>query len=267
MRSGASPKGRAGGLLPDAWRIQLPVFEGPLDLLLHLVRVNEVEITEIPVVLICDQFHDYLALMEELDLDIAADYVYEAAQLIFIKSRMLLPRPRRGAEESEDPRENLVQRLLEYQQIKDAAQSMAEIHELRRGIWVRPPEKVEEEEEEEESLDLGDVSLFDLLGAFRKVLDRYDREHPPPLVLEGEEYSVRGQFQRILESLDGDRPLDLLQDLRGRSCRAEAVSAFLAVLELARLRLVRLHQTGEGELLLYRTERELRIEELEAIES
>lgn len=267
MSSSTGPGTRArssGSLLPESWRVNLPVFEGPLDLLLHLVRVNDVEITDIPVSRVCDQFHDYLALMEELDLDIAAEYVYEAAQLIYIKSRMLLPRPRHDAEEVEDPRETLVQRLLEYQRIREAAQSMAEIHELRRGIWSRPAQPIAGEEE---SLDLGDLSLFDLLGAFRTVLDRYDRENPPPLVLEGEVYSVRGQLDRILGEIGGGRPLDLLADLRLRSCRSEAISAFLAVLELARLRLVRLHQTAGGEILLYRTERELDAGELEAIQS
>ena len=104
------------GLLPEAWSIKLPSFEGPLDLLLHLVRIDEVEISEIPVALICDQYHAYLELMEELDLDIAGDYIYEAALLIQLKARMLLPRPKveEGEEPEDDPREELVRRLLEY---------------------------------------------------------------------------------------------------------------------------------------------------------
>ena len=95
------------GVLPESWRVHLPIFEGPLDLLLHLVKVNQVEITDIPVALICDQFHEYLRLMEELDLDVAGEYIYEAAQLIQLKSRMLLPRPRSedgGRCREDDPR-------------------------------------------------------------------------------------------------------------------------------------------------------------------
>ena len=107
-------------LLPESWRVQLPVFEGPLDLLLHLVRINEVDIKDIPVAKICDQFHEYLRLMEELDLDIAAEYIYEAALLIQLKSKLLLPRPKRadGTEIEEDPRQELVTRLLEYRIVR-----------------------------------------------------------------------------------------------------------------------------------------------------
>jgi segregation and condensation protein A len=251
-------------VLPKEWRVQLPVFEGPLDLLLHLVRINEVEITDIPVALVCDQFHEYLSLMEELNLDIAADYVYEAALLIHLKSKMLLPRPRTEDGAEEDPREDLVARLLEYQRLKEAAQSLAEIHSVRRGVLVRPPERIDGSEEE--GIDLGEVSLFDLLGAFRRVLDRYDLEHPPPLLVRGESFSIRGQFDRFLAALERRRkPLDLLADLRSLSCRGEAVAAFLALLELVRLSLVRLHQTEAGEILLYRTDRQVELHELEEL--
>ncbi len=257
------------GHLPDAWRVRLPVFEGPLDLLLHLVRINQVEITDIPVAVICDQFHEYLALMEELNLDVAAEYVYEAALLIYLKSKMLLPRPAAGgAGPEEDPRQELVERLLAYRRIKGAAQSLAELHGVRLGVWGGPARRLpgsEEAEEAEEEIDFGEVSLFDLLGALKGVLERYDREHPDPLHLRRESFGVRPQFERLLAALVSGRPVDLLADLRGRSCRAEAVAAFLAVLELARLRLVRLEQTASGELLLYRTTRQLAAHELEAI--
>lgn len=253
-------------LLPAAWRVDLPVFDGPLDLLLHLVKINEVEIVDIPVARVCDQFHEYLALMEELSLDVAGEFVYEAALLIHLKSRMLLPRPEQPASEElrEDPREELVQRLLEYRRIKEAAQSLGEIESVRRGIWrrsVSPPDLPREEVE----LDLGDVSLYDLLGALRSALARFEKEHPPPFHMARETYSVRDQVHRLLRVLDAARPFDFLHDLRARSGRAEAIAAFLALLELARLHLVRVHQTQAGDLLLYRTTREARNEELEAL--
>ena len=94
--------------LPESWRVDLPVFQGPLDLLLHLIKVNEVDIGDIPVALICDQFHEYLHLMEELNLDVAGEYIYEAAMLIHLKSKLLLPRPGDEDESGEDPREELV---------------------------------------------------------------------------------------------------------------------------------------------------------------
>ena len=256
-----------GKLLPESWRVQLPVFEGPLDLLLHLIRINQVEITDIPVATICDQFHEYLALMEELDLDVAAEYVYEAALLIQIKSRMLLPRPKRedGTPIEEDPREELVQRLLEYRRIKEAAQNLAEVDRIRQGVWSRDSRAWRPEGEETE-IAMEEVSLFDLLSAFRQVLDRFDREHPEPVQLPGESYPVRNQFDRLLAALEPGRPYDLIDDLRRRSCRAEAISAFLAVLELARLSLVRIHQSPGGAIALYRTTRELDALELEKIQ-
>jgi segregation and condensation protein A len=246
------------GLLPESWRVHLPIVDGPLDLLLHLVKINEVEITEIPVAKVCDQFHEYLMLMEELNLDVAGEYIYEAALLIHLKSRMLLPRQKTvDGEEQEDPRQELVERLLEYQRLKEAAQSLGEVDSVRGAIWTRQPGELDLGEPEEEELDFGEVSLFDLLGALKKALDRYEREHPPAIRLRGEEYSVRGQFDRLLSILNAARPFDLMEDLRSRSCRPEAVAAFLAVLELARLSLVQVHQTEGGDILLYRTTREM----------
>jgi segregation and condensation protein A len=257
----------SGSLLPESWRVQLPVFEGPLDLLLHLIRINKVEITDIPVLTICDQFHAYLGLMEELNLDIAAEYIYEAALLIHLKSKLLLPRPAKAVgEPEEDPRQELVERLLEYRRMKEVAQSFAEVDRLRMGIWTRKPQPLPQaEEEEEQAIDMGEVSLFDLLSALRQALVRYDKEHPPPLQLSGEAFSVRGQFDRLLSHLDAGHPYDLIADLRGLSCRAEAIATFLAVLELARLNLIRVHQTEAGDVLLYRTTRELSDEDWEGI--
>jgi segregation and condensation protein A len=259
----------AAALLPEAWQVHLPIFDGPLDLLLHLIKLNRVEITDIPVATICDQFHAYMQLMEELNLDVAGEYIYEAAVLIHIKSKMLLPRtPRAEGEPEEDPRQELVDRLLEYRRLKEIAQSFAEVDRTRMGIWTRRPQPLPTlPEDEEATIDLGEVSLFDLLGALKTALVRYDREHPPPLQLSLEEFSVRGQFDRLMSILDAGHPYDLIADLRGLSCRAEAIATFLAVLELARLNLVRVHQTESGDVLLYRTTRELGDLDREAIGS
>lgn len=256
-------------LLPEAWHVHLPIFDGPLDLLLHLIKLNRVEITDIPVATICDQFHAYMQLMEELNLDVAGEYIYEAAVLIHIKSKMLLPRaPRAEGEPEEDPRQELVDRLLEYRRLKEIAQSFAEVDRTRMGIWTRRPQPLPTlPEEEEATIDLGEVSLFDLLGALKTALVRYDREHPPPLQLSLETYSVRGMFDRLMRLLDAGHPYDLIADLRSLSCRAEAIATFLAVLELARLNLIRVHQTEIGDVLLYRTTRELGDLDREAIGS
>jgi segregation and condensation protein A len=266
---GVGEEESAEGPLPAAWRVHLPIFEGPLDLLLHLIKLNRVDITDIPVATICDQFHAYLGLMEELNLDIAGEYIYEAALLIHIKSKMLLPQPAgKEGEPEDDPRQELVERLLEYRRLKEMAQSLAEVDRLRLGIWTRRPQPLPAApEDEEQQVDLGEVSLFDLMGAFKAALVRYEKEHPPPLQLSLEAYSVRGQFDRLLGILDAGRPFDLIADLKDRTCRAEAIAVFLAVLELARLNLVRIHQTEAGDILLYRTTRELGDADREALGS
>ena len=255
--------------LPDSWEVRLPVFEGPLDLLLHLIKINEVEITDIPVLLVCEQFHEYLRRMEELNLDIAGDYIFMAAYLIHLKSKLLLPRsPRRAdGEPEEDPRQDLVERLLEYRRIKDAAQTLAEVDSVRRGMWTRSTDELAQIAKEQASaVELGELSLFDLLRTFKGVLERFDREHPEPLHLRGESFSVRSQLERLLRALRAGRPYDLVDDLRTLTCRAEAIAAFLAVLEMAKLNLVRLHQTRDGSILLHRTTRELDVRELETVQ-
>lgn len=270
----ARPLPLATGGLPESWRVRLPDFEGPLDLLLHLVKVNEVEITDIPVAVVCDQFHEYLALMEVLNLDIAAEYIYMAAYLIHLKSKMLLPKPRdlAGTVVDEDPREDLVARLLEYRRLKEAAQTLAEVDSVRRGMWPRQSDELRQiAKDEDEAVDFGELSLYDLLRTFKKVLDRYEREHPEPLRLSGETFSVRDQIERLLGRLAKGRPVDFFDDLRGLSGRREAIAAFLAILEMAKLGWLRLQKIGkddgEPSILIYRTEREVAAAELEAIQS
>lgn len=259
-------------LLPETWRVHLPVFEGPLDLLLHLIKIDEVEITDIPVARICDQFHEYLNHMEELSLDIAGDYIFMAAYLIHLKSKMLLPRPKTldGEVIDEDPREDLVARLIEYRRLKDAAMSLAEVDSVRRGMWQRRGGDLRAlaaaDDAEGAAIDIGEISLFDLLASLRVVMDRFSREHPEPLHLIGETFSVRDQLDRLLDRLDPGRPYDLLDDMRTLSGRREMIAAFLAVLEMARMNLVRIHQTVAGAVLLYRTTRDVGLAELEAIQ-
>ena len=257
------------GTLPDSWQVRLPTFEGPLDLLLELIRLHKVEIVDIPVAPICDQFHEYLHLMEILDLDIAGDYIYMASYLIHLKSKLLLPKPKTvtGEEIDEDPRQDLVERLLEYRKLKEAAQSLAEVDSQRRGMWPRQSDDLRRiTANDEPEMDLSELSLFDLLKTFRTVLDRFERENPEPLRLTGETYSVRDQVQRLLAALALDRPTNLFDDLSSLSGRREAIAAFLAVLEMARMQLLRLHQAKDA-VLMYRTQRELQLAELETVQA
>ncbi len=229
--------------------IAIAAFAGPFDLLLHLIRVNEVSITDIPIADITEQYTAYLDTMREFDLDIASEYVAMAAELIYIKSRMLLPRPPGAVEES--PLEDLARRLAEYERYKNAAENLHEIDALRAGLWSRPP-TAPPPSPDGETLE---VSLFDLIGAFREVTERYRLAHPPALEIRHQRFSVRDKMEELLERLDEKRTLPLLDFLGAMQYRAEAVTAFLATLELVRLGVARAFQrTAFGEIHVTRTD-------------
>lgn len=229
--------------------VAIAAFSGPLDLLLHLIRVNEVSITDIPIAQITKQYTAYLDAMRELDLDVASEYVALAAELIYIKSRMLLPRPL-GAPE-EDPRQELARRLLEYERFKRAAESFHEIDSLRAGLWPRPATELRKSPDAETL----EVSLFDLIDAFRKATERYRLAHPPALEIRHMRFSVKEKMEELVKRLEESGTLPLLEFLGAMRFRAEAVTAFLAALELNRLGVVRLFQvTAFGEIHASRTE-------------
>ncbi|HEX9688926.1 MAG TPA: segregation/condensation protein A [Thermoanaerobaculia bacterium] len=229
--------------------ISIPAFSGPFDLLLHLIRVNEVSITDIPIAEITEQYTAYLDTMRELDLDVASEYIGMAAELIYIKSRMLLPRA--PGEPEESPLEDLQRRLLEYQRYKEAAETLHEVDALRAGLWPRPP-IAPPASPEGETLE---VSLFDLIGAFREVTERYRLAHPAALEIRHQRFSVREKMEQLLARLDERRTLPLLEFLGEMAFRAEAVTAFLAFLELIRLGVARAFQKAAfGEIHVTRTD-------------
>ncbi|MBC8645572.1 MAG: segregation/condensation protein A [Thermoanaerobaculia bacterium] len=236
----------SGSALPP---VELEAFSGPLDLLLHLIRVNEVSITDIPIARITEQYAVYLDAMRELDLDVASEYVLLAAELIYIKSRMLLPRAP-GAPE-EDPRSDLIRRLQEYEQFKKTAETFHEIDTLRAGLWPRPETPVPPSPDGETL----EVSLFDLIEAFRQVSERYRLAHPPAMEIRHLRFSVSDKIREILARLEEAGTLPLLEFLGELRYRAEAVTAFLALLELVRLGVVRVFQASAfGEIHASRTE-------------
>jgi segregation and condensation protein A len=218
--------------------VAIPAFSGPLDLLLHLIRINEVSITDIPIFEITEQYTDYLDAMRELDLDVAAEYVAMAAELIYIKSKMLLPRA--PGEPEVDPRADLAQRLLEYEKFKRSAETLHAIDTLRGGLWPRPETELPRGDGSEETLE---VSLFDLIESFRTVTQNYRLAHPPALAIHHLRFSVRDKMLELLARLDKQRTMPLLEFLGRMRYRAEAVTAFLACLELIRLGVVRAFQT------------------------
>ncbi|HEY3172447.1 MAG TPA: segregation/condensation protein A [Thermoanaerobaculia bacterium] len=229
--------------------IAISAFAGPFDLLLHLIRVNQVSITDIPIAEITEQYTAYLDAMRELDLDIASEYVAMAAELIYIKSRMLLPRPPGASEES--PLEDLARRLAEYERYKNAAETFHEVDALRAGLWARPP-TAPPPSPDGETLE---VSLFDLIGAFRQATERYRLAHPPALEIRHQRFSVHEKMEDLLARLDEKRTLPLLEFLGEMQFRAEAVTAFLAALELIRLGVARAFQRAAfGEIHVTRTD-------------
>ncbi len=217
--------------------VAIPAFNGPLDLLLHLIRVNEVSITDIPIAEITEQYTSYLDAMRELDLDVASDYIALAAELIYIKSRMLLPRA--PGEPEEDPRADLAQRLLDYEKFKRSAETLHAIDTLRGGLWPRPETEIPRAPGEEDTLE---ISLFDVIEAFRQVTENYRLAHPPALAIHHLRFSVGDKMIELLERADEARTMPLLDFLGRMTYRAEAVTTFLACLELIRLGVVRAFQ-------------------------
>jgi len=219
--------------------VAIAAFNGPLDLLLHLIRVNEVSITDIPIAQITEQYTAYLDAMRELDLDVASEYIALAAELIYIKSKMLLPRA--PGEEAVDPRADLAQRLLEYEKFKRSAETLHAIDTLRGGLWPRPETEIPRGDGSEGAESL-EVSLFDIIQAFKGVTEQYRLAHPPALAIHHLRFSVADKMIELLERLDAARSMPLLEFLGQMRYRAEAVTAFLACLELIRLGVVRAFQ-------------------------
>ena len=239
------------------YKVTLPSFHGPLDLLLHLIKKNEVDISDIPIVLITEQYNAYLDAMAELDLDIAADYIYMAALLINIKSRMLLPRDESGqGDTGEDPRQELVERLLEYQRFKAVAESFAELDVLRMGMWTRPRVPLPGDDEQND-VDMTDVGLFDLIDAFRTALVRYRQNHPQALEMHSVVHKISDKMRELSSKLQEKSPIRLQWFLEGRD-RNELIAVFLGMLELVRLGGVRMQQ-GQlfGEILVHRAEKQI----------
>jgi segregation and condensation protein A len=238
---GEEPDERTDGL--DGYAVKLSVFEGPLDLLLHLIRHNEVDITDIPIARIAEQYLDTIELMQELNLDVAAEYLVMAATLALIKSRMLLPDESQEDEEGIDPRAELVQRLLEYQRFKEAAEALSRRRLLGRDVFsvIGPgPERTPESEREIE------VGLFELVAAFRDVLDNTqatDLKHE----VETEHVTVRDRMMVVMDLLEANESIEFMRIFEtgegaSRPSRAILVVTFLAVLELARLSALRIYQ-------------------------
>jgi segregation and condensation protein A len=234
--SAAHPGGAAGAEPSSAaYRVQAGPFDGPLDLLLHLVRANEIDIMDIPIVTIAEQYSAHLELMRELDLEIAGEFLLMAATLVHIKSQMLLPRDPEAEDPGDDPRTELVQQLLDHQRFRQAAENLQAMESRRTLIWTRS--SIPDEFGGEELLA---VDMLDLMRAFKMLLSRLGEE--ARLRLKRDHVSVAEKIAWLTDLLERQRSVDLLALLAELPTRLDRIAAFLAVLEMMRLSLVVIFQ-------------------------
>lgn len=226
---------------------RLDSFEGPLDLLLHLISKNKVSIYDIPIAQILEQYLEHIRRMKELDMDVASDFIAMAAQLMYIKSKMLLP-ARREEEAQPDPRAPLVEALLEYQRFKQAGELLQQREELGRDLYGKPPENLGAAPPEY------DYTAQALRRAVQNILERYDRRAPPPArlfqgVAGADPAPVSAKIGRIVGLLADGRQISFESLVLESRSRSEIVSVFLAVLELLKTRKIAL-QDRQGEYLI-----------------
>ncbi|GAB6184221.1 segregation and condensation protein A [Thermodesulfovibrio hydrogeniphilus] len=214
-------------------KIALPLFEGPLDLLLHLIKQNKIDIYDIPIALITKQYLEYLELMKELDIEIASEFLVMAATLIYIKSKMLLPKEENEQEE-EDPRQELVEQLVEYEKIKNCTTYFKERYKIWSNAFSRKTEK------EDEEVLLTELNIFDLLTALKRLLDRPE----PKIYIPQDTVKVEDKINYILDFLNNKKSANFYE-LFGeynKKTKIEIIVTFLALLELLRLKLVKAYQ-------------------------
>ena len=222
------------------YRIHLPVYEGPLDLLLDLIRKQEMDIHDIPIAKITEQYLDYLHQLEKLDIDVSADFIYMAATLIHIKSKMLLPPdPLAGPEALEDPRQELVHRLMEHEKFKNAAQLLYQKQQVEDHVWSHPDRSLYAGEDVEGEMV---VSLVDLVKVFSQVLER--RKAVPNFELQHETVTIAQMMDRLRTRLiAGEEPVSLIEFFETCATRNAMIVALLAVLEMVRMQAVLLVQS------------------------
>ena len=230
----------------DDYSVKLESFEGPLDLLLHLIKKNEIDIYDIPIALIIDQYNEYLDILKEINLEIVGDYLIMAAELGYIKSKMLVPKHVSEVEEEiEDTREELVRRLLEYQRYKDAAQNLFTMDILGRDIFAR--------KFEDETVDIEAhrpplvVDLWSLVEAFKTVIENRDftQSEIENLVYTVETVTVQDKMEEILQRLEDNQSIKFFNIFNNQSSKNDIVVTFLALLELINQQLVKAMQKDQ----------------------
>ena len=227
-----------------SYHVKLEIFEGPMDLLLHLIKKHELDIYDIPVSLITQQYLEYIDLMKSLDMEIAGEFLVMAATLTHIKSKMLLPPPENPEEDEDgsDPRAELVRRLLEYKRFKDAAQSLEDQEALMSRVFTRAPDAAPEAPPDENEPLLFDFHLFDLLASLKDVLNRVPEG---AFEINAETVSITEKISHILARLESVQSLLFAELFEGDVSRAQVIATFLALLELMKTRVVKAVQVEQ----------------------
>jgi len=221
------------GEIQETYQVRLEIFEGPLDLLLFLIKKRKLNIHDIPIAVITRDYLDYLARKQNINLNREAEFLLMAAFLIYLKSQMLLPREQPQLEESSDPRRVLVNQLLEYQKVKITSSLLRQKEEEQQRRWLRPFNPTALSLEEEEILE---VNLFDLAECFYLLMKQKENENFK--ILKGREVSLEKKMGEILDLLEKQPVLDFLDYLKSQESLEEALVAFFCLLELVRARLV-----------------------------
>jgi segregation and condensation protein A len=232
------------------YKINLPLYEGPLDLLLDLIRKQEMNIHDIPIAKITSQYLDYLHKLDELNVDVSAEFIYMAATLIYIKSKMLLPPdPLTSPEEqAADPRADLVQRLVEHEKFKNAAQLLYQKQQIEDNVWSKPDKSLYNDEGTEGDLV---VSLVDLVRVFQQVLER--RKEVARIDLQHEQFTVAQMMAQLRAQIlaSDDNTVNLIRFFEACASRHAMIVAFLAVLEMVKMQAVALAQEKQfGEIVV-----------------
>src|SRR5271156_2590319 len=232
------------------YKINIPMYEGPLDLLLDLIKKQEMSIHDIQIAKITSQYLDYLHKLEELNVDVSADFIYMAATLIYIKSKMLLPPDPMASpeEQATDPRAELVQRLVEHEKFKNAAQLLYQKQQIEENVWSKPDKSLYNTEGTESDLV---VSLVDLVKVFQQVLDR--RKEVSRIELQHEQFTVAQMIAQLRAQIlaSDTSSVNLIQFFEACPSRHAMIVAFLAVLEMVKLQAVGLAQEKQfGEIVV-----------------
>ena len=219
------------------YRVKFEVFEGPLDLLLYLIKKEEVDIYEVNLTKLATQFIEYIEMMREFDLEIAGEFLVMASSLMYIKSRELLPVDQRAKteedEEGQDPRWELIRQLVEYKKFKDAAAQLQTLEARQENVFPRVPGKIEFESEK--PAPKPDVSIFDLLNAVNGVLQRFQKRDSTREIFE-DKWTVSEKIEYILRVLAARESVRFSELFEEATSRSEVVCTFLALLELIRLK-------------------------------